>query len=117
MDSVDGVKVMAEVVVGQLLQSVKLSVAGGSACEIGGDGRVLGVNHRASWWEDHAHHLCAELLRSQTELRHLMLLVVTLWLDMGELAIFGNPYPTSAKAQPWQTLKAKFSPSKKWPHT
>lgn len=44
---VDGVRVVAEVVVGQLLQPGQLDVDGGSACEIGVDGSGLDVHRGA----------------------------------------------------------------------
>lgn len=54
MDPVDGVRVVAEVVVGQLLQPGQLDVDGCGAREIGVDGNGLGVHRGAPWLEDHA---------------------------------------------------------------
>ena len=50
----DAVRVVAEVVVGQLLQPGQLDVDGGGACEIGVDGSGLGVHRGAPWLVDDA---------------------------------------------------------------
>jgi hypothetical protein len=50
----DGVRVVAEVIVGQLLQPGQLDVDGGGAGEIGVDGSGLGVHRGAPWLVDDA---------------------------------------------------------------
>lgn len=52
MAPVDGVRVVAEMVVGQLLKPGQLDVDGGGAGEIGVDGSGLGVHRGASWLVD-----------------------------------------------------------------
>lgn len=50
--SVDGFRVVSEVVVSQLLQPVQLDVDGGGAGEIGVEGSGLGVHRGAPWLVD-----------------------------------------------------------------
>ena len=50
--SLDGVRVMAKVLVGQLPQPGQLEVDGGGAGEIGVDGVGLGVHRGVPWWVD-----------------------------------------------------------------
>ena len=54
MAPVDGVRVVAEVVVGQLLQPFQFGVNGGSALWVGVGGSGLGVHRGAPWLVDDA---------------------------------------------------------------